>query len=82
MPISAAEAREAQHEARKQRLSLADLLRADESKAATSANIMRIRRIIAAVAERSVIYDILLSECETQRLFTCGALYFAHPERF
>ena len=81
MTISASEAREAEHEARKQRLSLAHLLRADESKAPTSADIMRIRRIMAAAAERSATYDILLGEYEVQRLFNCGALYFVHPDR-
>ncbi len=80
MNISATEAREAEQEARKQRLGFAHLLRADESKAPTSADLMRIRRIMAAAEERSVIYDHMLSEPETQRLFDCGALYFAHPE--
>jgi hypothetical protein len=77
MFISATEAREAEQESRKQRLSFAHLLRADESKAPTSADVMRMRRIMAAVGERSIAYDALLGEPTTQGLFDCGALYFA-----
>jgi hypothetical protein len=40
---------------------------------------MRIRRIMAAAAERSVVYDQMLSEYGVQRLFDCGALYFGLP---
>jgi hypothetical protein len=40
---------------------------------------MRIRRIIAAAQERCVTYDNLFCEPATQRLFDCGALWFAHP---
>ena len=79
MFISAADAREAELGARQQRLGLAYLLRADETKAPTSADIMRLRRIMTAAAERSVTYDNLLSEPSTQPLFDCGALYFARP---
>ena len=53
---------QAGHEARKQRLGFAHLLRADESKAPTSADIMRVRRIMATAAERSNTYDHMLSE--------------------
>lgn len=77
MFISAIEAREAEHEARKQRLGFAHLLRSDEAKAPTSADIMRMRRIMAAAQERNVTYDQMLSEYGMQRLFDCGALYFA-----
>ena len=38
---------------------------------------MRIRRIIAAAAERNAVYDGMTSGREAQRLFSCGALYFA-----
>jgi hypothetical protein len=79
MFISAADAREAELGARQQRLGFAHLLRADESKAPTSADIMRTRRIIAAASERNVTYDQMLSEYGMQRLFDCGALYFARP---
>jgi hypothetical protein len=79
MTVSAADVREAESEARKQRLQLAHLLRADESKAPTAAGLMHLRRIMAAAMERSVTYDHLLSEPETQRLFGCGALYFPRP---
>jgi hypothetical protein len=77
--ISAADAREAEQEARKQRLEFGYLLRAEESKAPTSADIMRIRRMMATGAERSVTYDNMLSEPDTQRPFNCGALYFDRP---
>jgi hypothetical protein len=43
-------------------LGFAHLLRADESKAPTSADIMRVRRIMATAAERSNTYDHMLSE--------------------
>ena len=76
MFISATEAREAEQEARKQRLGFAHLLRADESKAPTSADVMRMRRIMAAAAERSISFDEMLSEPTTQKLFSCGSLYF------
>ena len=79
MNTSVHEAREAEAEARRQRISFAHLLRADESKAATSADVMRIRRIKAVAVERSVTYDQMLSEYETQRLFDSRALYFARP---
>ena len=79
MFISAADAREAEQEARKQRLGFAHLLRADESKAPTSADIMRIRRMMATAAEHSITYDNMLSGPDTQRLFNCGALHFDRP---
>ncbi len=77
MLISATEARDAEHEARKQRQGLARLLRADESKAPSSADVMRIRRMIAAAAEVGGGYDAMISEPTTNNLFACGALYFA-----
>ncbi len=80
MFISAADVREAETGARKQRIGFAHLLRADESKAPSASGLMHLRRIMAAAAERSVAYDHLLSEPETQQLFDCGALYFA-PNR-
>jgi hypothetical protein len=79
MLISAREAREAEREALKQRLGFAQLLRADESKTPTSADVMRMRRIMAAAAEGSIAYDEMLSEPTTQKLFGCGCIYFAMP---
>jgi hypothetical protein len=79
MYISSREARDAEAEAQRQRLSLAHLLRSDESKAPTSADIMRMRRLIAAAQERSMTYDTLLSDRTTQKLFDCGAVWFARP---
>ena len=80
MFISGADAREAEQEARKQRLGLAHLLRAEESNAPTSADVMRIRRIMAATGEGGHAYDAMLSEPTTGSLFAVGALYFAHPK--
>jgi hypothetical protein len=80
MNISSRDAREAEQECRNQRLRLAHLLRSEEAKAPTSADIMRLRRIVAAALERGITYDNLLSELTAQRLFECGALYFACPE--
>ena len=81
MYISAREARDAEQEARKQRLGFAHLLRADESKAPSSSDIMRIRRVVAAASESGHAYDAMLSEPTTERLFACGALSFARPEQ-
>jgi len=80
MFIAAKEAREAVQEARKQRIGLAHLLRSVEAKAPTSADVMRIRRIMVAALERSVAYDEMLSEPTTNGLFGCGALFFALPD--
>jgi hypothetical protein len=79
MTISAADARTAEQDARKQRIGLAHLLRADESKAPTASSLMHLRRIMSAASERSVTYDHMLSEAETQRLFSVGVLFFARP---
>jgi hypothetical protein len=79
MFISSREAREAEAEARRQRLNLAHLLRGDETKCSRARDQMAVRRIIAAASERSVTYDSLLSERETQKLFDSGALWFARP---
>jgi hypothetical protein len=80
MNISAKDARTAELAARKQRFELAHLLRAYETRAPTSADVMRIRRVLAAAREQSISYDSMLGEPTTQRLFDCGALYFAHPQ--
>ena len=81
MYIAAIDARDAEQEARKQRVGQAHLLRADEAKAPSSADVMRIRRIMAAAAEGGHAYDAMLSEPTTERLFACGALSFARPEQ-
>ena len=72
-------AREAEDGARNQRIALAYLLRGDEAKAGSAKGAMAVRRILAAAAEKSVTYDLLLSERETQPLFDYGALWFAKP---
>jgi hypothetical protein len=77
MLLSAIDARTAEQEARKQRSGFAHLLRADEGKAPTSADIMRIHRAMASATDGSMSYDAMLSESTTERLFQCGALYFA-----
>jgi hypothetical protein len=77
MMIAASEAREAEKEARNQRLSLTYLLRADESKVTSPSTTVHVRRIMRAATDKSVVYDELLREQETQRLFSEGVLYFA-----
>ena len=79
MTISAQDTREAEQEARKQRIGFAHLLRADESKVPSAASLMHLRRIMSAAGERSVTYDHMLSEPESQRLFSVRALAFARP---
>jgi len=61
MYISGPVARLAEQDARKQRVSFAYLLRSDESKAPTSADILRLRRLIAAAQKRSITYGIFLA---------------------
>ena len=81
MFISAQEAREAEQEARKQRLSIARrLLHADESKSPSSADILRIRRVVAAVGENRAAFDAMLAESSTASLFEVGALFYGHPK--
>ena len=80
MLISATDARNAEHEAQ-QRQGFAQLLRADESKARSSADVMRIRRVIAAAADGGSGYESMLAESTTNALFVCGALYFAAPAK-
>lgn len=75
MFISATEARAAEHEASRQRLRIAKLLRGDEAKAPSSADVMRIRRVLGAAADGTG-YDALLAKSTTLGLFECGALYF------
>lgn len=77
MMISATEARQAELDARQQRLNFAHLLCADETKAPTSTDVMRIRRVMAAATERGMGYDAMLAEPTTSALFQCGALFFA-----
>jgi hypothetical protein len=40
---------------------------------------MAVRHLLAAAAEKSVTYDLLISEHETQPLFDRGTLWFARP---
>ncbi len=79
MLISDSEARNAEREALKERLGLARLLRADESKAPAARDVMKIKRIMTAAASRSAAYDEELREPGTQALFDLGALYFVRP---
>jgi hypothetical protein len=79
MYISFREARDAEAEARRQRLSLAYLLTVDHSKVTSPSTTMHVRRLMRAAAHKSADYDELLREIETQRLFTEGVLYFAKP---
>jgi hypothetical protein len=77
--ISASEAKQAEAEARKQRLGFAHLLTVDYTKATSPGATMHIRRLMRAAADTSADYDELLREQETQRLFNEGVLYFAPP---
>jgi hypothetical protein len=79
MILSAADVREAERGAREQRITLAHLLRSDETKAPSARLTMHMRRIMTAAMERSATYDQLLSDRETQALFDCGALWFCRP---
>jgi hypothetical protein len=79
MNISSSMGREAENDSRKQRLANADLPRGDEAKAGSARGAMAVRRLLAAAAGRSVTYDLLLSEHETQSLFDCGASWFGMP---
>ena len=76
MQLSNVEARDAEREAKAHRMRMAQLLRIDETKAPSAADVLRLRRIKAAAAERGAGFDALIAEPETNRLFECGAIYF------
>jgi hypothetical protein len=78
--ISASEAKQAEQEARKHRLSFAHLLTVDYTKETSPGATMHVRRLMRAAADKSADYDELLREQETQRLFGEGVLYFVRPE--
>jgi hypothetical protein len=77
MFISSTEARQAEADARKQRLGFAHLLTVDYMKVTSPGATMHVRRLMRAAADKSADYDELLREQETQRLFNVGVLYFA-----
>ena len=77
--LSMQEAREAEREAKNQRLNAARWLQIDESKAPSASEITTLRRIKAAAEERSDAFDRMLHDRDANRLFNLGAWYFAGP---
>ena len=81
MFISSQEAREAEASAKQQAVGMArQYLRADETKAETAADKLRIRRMMQAAQDLSPSFNEMLAEPDASRLFACGALYLVRPE--
>ena len=69
------ETKEAERQARLQRLGFAYLWHVDETKAATPKDVMYLHRVRAAAADRSDAFDAMIREHEFNRLFNEGAIY-------
>ena len=72
---SIVEVKEAERQAKLQRLGFAHLLRVDESKVTSPKDLMLLHRVRAAAAERSAAFDAMLHDHEVNRLFNEGAIY-------
>jgi hypothetical protein len=77
--VSLPNAREAERNARAQRLAAARWLRVDESKIAAPKDMMLLHRVRAAASDRSDAFDTMLRDPDVNRLFNEGALYFERP---
>ena len=73
------EVKEAERQAKLQRLGFAHLLRVDESKATSPNDQMYLHRVRAAAAERSETFDVMLRERDFNRLFNECAIYIERP---
>ena len=74
--ISMSDARQAEREAKNQRLNAARWLQIDEAKAPSASDVMMLRRIKAAAEERSEAFDRMLEDRDANRLFNLGAWRF------
>jgi hypothetical protein len=78
---SVVEVKEAERQAKLQRLGFARLSRVDESKVTSPKDLMLLHRVRAAAAERSEGFDAMLSEREVNRLFNEGAIFIEQAAR-
>lgn len=72
---SISDIQEAERLSKLQRINNAQFLGFDESKASSARGAMLLRQIKAAAAERSPLFDKLMSEPEANNLFRDGAIY-------
>ena len=77
--VSLPAAREAEHNARAQRMAAGRWLRVDETKISAPKDLMLLHRVRAAAADRSEAFDEMLRDRDVNRLFNDGALYFERP---
>lgn len=75
MFISVADVKEAERNAKGQRLSNARYFRVDETKATSPKDVMLLHRFRAAAAEQSGTFDSMLCDFDVNRLFNDGAIY-------
>jgi hypothetical protein len=76
MIISMSEAKEAERNARAQRIAAGRWLRVDETKITAPKDTMLVHRVRAAAADGSGAFDEMLRDRDVNRLFNDGALYF------
>lgn len=72
---SVTDVQEAERLSKVQRLNNAQFLRFDETKCSSARDAMFLRQVRAAAAERSNLFDKLMSEPEANRLFCDGAIW-------
>jgi hypothetical protein len=77
--VSIPQAREAERNAKAQRLAAGRWLRVDETKISAPKDLMLLHRVRAAAAEGSETFDVMLRDRDVNRLFNSGALYFERP---
>lgn len=76
MIISMSEAKEAERVSKAQRIAAGRWLHVDESKVTSPKDLMLLRRLRAAAAEGSGVFDEMLRDMDVNRLFNDGAFYF------
>jgi len=79
--VSIPDAREAERNAKAQRIAAGRWLRVDETKITAPKDTMLLHRVRAAAAEGSEAFDEMLRDRDVNRLFNESALYFELPGR-
>ena len=77
---SVVEVKEAERQAKLQRLGFAHLIRVDESKVASPKDLMLLHRVRAVAVERSEAFDVMISDLDFNRLFNDGVIYIERPK--
>jgi hypothetical protein len=78
--ISSSEAREAENESCCQRHAFVHLLRPDDAKVTSPSRTIHIRNPMRAATDKSAVFDELLREHETQRLFSESFFILPDPK--